>query len=118
VRNPGCENEEFHKSCDFRELPYEKEAILVRLKFEWSEIQRIRVLLVNEKYREVAEKMARDVMDKSQAVQVMMVALKEDFKMRQGEVLRELKIERPGVIESVKLMAKLQKMKRERGGQR
>jgi len=48
----------------------------------------------------------------------MMGVLNTDFKMRQGTILRELKIERPGIVESVKLMAKLQKMKHERGGKK
>jgi len=116
--NPGCENEDFQSKCEFKSLPYEKEAIMQRLKFEWSEIQRLRGVLVNEKEREEAEKLARDVMDKSQAVQTMMGVLNTDFKMRQGTILRELKIERPGIVESVKLMAKLQKMKHERGGKK
>ena len=116
--NPGCENENFHEQCEFRTLPFEKDAIMGRLKSEWVEIQRIRGELVNEKDGMKAEKMARDVLDKSQAIQVMMGVLRNDFKMRQGTILREMKIERPGVVESVKLMAKLQKMKHERGGKK
>jgi hypothetical protein len=116
--NPGCENEDFQNQCEFKTLPFEKDAIMQRLKFEWSEIQRMRAELVNEQEREKAEKLARNVMDKSQAVQTMMGVLRVDFKMRQGIILRELKIERPGVVESVKLMAKLQKMKHERGGKK
>jgi len=114
-RNPGCENENFYEKCEFRNLKYEKEAIVGRARKEWSEIQNLRGLLLKEKDAEVAKIIAVDVMDKSNALQTMMVVLKEDFGMRLGEVTRAIGLERPSVIESVKLMAKLKKMQKERG---
>ena len=114
-RNPGCENEGFHEKCEFRTLKYEKEEIVKRARDEWIAIQKIKSLLLKEKDAEVAKIMAVDVLDKSNALQTMMAALREDFGMRLGEMTREIGLERPSIIESVKLMAKLKKMQKERG---
>jgi hypothetical protein len=114
--NPGCENDNFHEKCEFRQLPYEKEAIVWRMKFEWGEVERLRKELLKGVKGEEGEKLAREVLDKTGAVQIMMKALVEDFQMRRGEIKNVLGLETPSVIETVKLMAKLQKLKHERAG--
>jgi predicted small metal-binding protein len=116
--NPGCEQSDFYKECEFRTLAFEKDEIFERLKFEWEETKRLRKIVEEEKDNEKAKDVARVLLDKMNAIQIMMTVLREEFKVPIERLLSDLKIERPGVLDSIRLMAKLKKLKSERGGRR
>jgi hypothetical protein len=112
--NPGCEKNDFWKECEFRSLKFEKQDILERVRSEWEKIRLMREKVVaGAALEEVSE-----MFDKMHAVQIMMGVLEEEFGMKKKEVLDVLKVEKPSLIESVKLMAKIKMLQKSRGGKK
>jgi hypothetical protein len=95
-------------SCDFKSLPYEKGAIVMRIKQEYGKIQELK--------KSPNPDTLRDVVDKIAGIQVMSERLREDFGMAGQDIRREAGIEELGTIEKLKLGYKLKLMQRSRGG--
>lgn len=117
--NPfGCEEVD----CDFRTLPYEKEAIIGRLVEERKKIDAFKERMSG---REMSQgemgKMlveVRDVVDVSRGMQVMVDRLVADFGMTEKEVHDAVGFDegKMSMVQKAKLWMKLRELKKRRTG--
>lgn len=109
-KKEGCKVE---KDCDFKKLPYEKEAILVAMKKEASVVERVREDIV--KYRvQDAEKSLAMVIDVSVALGIMADALIKDFGMSMDEIKASVTVRKLSLAEQSMLVVRVASMKKMR----
>jgi len=94
--------------CDFKNLPFDKEAIIERMKSEMASIEKLRGEV------ERSDEAINKVMDKAFGIGIMSKVLKDEFKVKQKEIRKILGNEM-SLFERTKLMAKLAMMKKNRG---
>jgi glutaredoxin len=114
--NPQCDKAD---SCDFRSLPYEKDAIIERVKKENAEVEKIKshVLQDREQYK-VQEKMLRDAFDKMAGVKIMCDRLEADFKMTELQIREACGLKSLTLLQKAKLVMIAQQFKMNRGSKR
>jgi hypothetical protein len=107
--NGGC-----GEPCDFKSLPYEKDAILERIRKEsdWLTTKKQSISLSSDV--EVAEKLFLEIADKLKGIQIMVLRLQIDFGMTNKELREILKVKKDP-ISSMKLSLLLAKQKFKRG---
>ena len=112
--NHGCNKED----CDFQNLPYEKEAILTRIKEERARIEDMKESISEMVEMPEAEDAMATAVDVTKGIQIMMSRLQADFGMSLDDVKKVVGDEKStGFGQRVRLMAALAKMKRKRGKQ-
>lgn len=96
------------ETCDFKSLPYEKDAILARIKQEYEKVQELKKGRTLESYK--------DIVDKVAGIQIMTERLKEDFGVEGDEVRKLSGVDELSTVNKLKLSAKLKVMQHSRGG--
>lgn len=115
--NHGCDESD----CDFKTLPYEKDAILDRLTIERKKIDGVRKKFSEFKGKELTDDLNRDLawmLDVMKGMQIMVDRLVADFGMKNEEIqgLVGFNESKMSFVEKAKLMMKLRKMKELRRG--
>ena len=102
------------KDCDFKELPYEREAILKRLKQEADAVidMRDNIIKNDDPDAEVLE----NIMDISYGMQIMTNRLKEDFDVTDDEIKELIGAKKLSMWQKAKLAAKTQQLRSLRKG--
>lgn len=98
-----CDTAELKKSCDFRNLKFEKQAILDRAKIEYAGIQLLRAKMTKEKDKKVLEGLMLEAYDKSEGLKIMIRVLAEEFKMNPRAALKEIGFEKMSFSEAFKI---------------
>jgi len=101
------------KDCDFRTLPYERNAIIVRAKKELETVKQIREKLKDEKDAGVIQSMVVDASDRVAGIRIMLDALQEDFGVKDPEGV--VGMPKVGMLDAMKLAIKLKQMEKTRG---
>ena len=108
-----CSEDESKSSCDFRNLPYEKDVILARLKLEACHVQSIkeRILVGSENIGEATS----TLVDLIKGMQIMVDRLVVDFRMSGEEVRKEVGFGKDTFIQKARIafeLGKLRKLRR------
>ena len=112
-RNPyGCDK----KFCDWRDLEYTQEAILLRIKTETKIIDDIKKNVIAGK--NVNEKELIHVVDITKGLQIMADALVEDFKMTEDEIKKQVGFKKDSLGNKMKLAMRMAQFKTQRGRQK
>jgi len=111
--NGACNTKELVKDCDFRTLPYERNAIIVRAKKELETVKQIREKLKDEKDAGVIQSMVVDASDRVAGIRIMLDALQEDFGVKDPEGV--VGMPKVGMLDAMKLAIKLKQMEKTRG---
>ena len=101
------------KECDFKSLPYEKEAILKRLSQEADAVAYVRDEIARSDDFNADE--FEKIMDISFGMQIMVTRLKADFGMQDEEIKKYIGVKKMSMWQKAKLAAKMQQMKGLRG---
>lgn len=112
--NPfNCEGVE--TACDFRTLPYDKDAIMNRLQEEYVKYSADRKKLVDGKDLKEQMQVANDVVDRARGMQIMVDRLNKDFGVPLEQIKKEVGFEPVRFVDRVKLATMAATMKRTRG---
>jgi hypothetical protein len=114
--SPGCPEQEGSGSCDFKELPFEKQAIIERVK---RESENIKVMLGKAAKAGDADfnKVMSDCGDVFAGVKIMMNVLHSEFGVDRDEMQNIFKSSSSGelhFLEKMALVRRLHEMKRSR----
>lgn len=110
----GCSGDE----CEFRTLPYEKGAILARLKKERIRIEVVRGRIVAMRYaaKEEMEEDVRQMFDVISAMQTMIDRLVADFGMTAEGVRGKIgAVQKIGKAELALALARMKRLKKRKG---
>ena len=102
-----CTTDEIVKSCDFKSLKMDKDAILTRAKEEYAIISKLKDDLKLEKDNKKVEVMAMDASDRLGGVTIMMRVLDEKFGMDRAEIMKQIGMQKVSMMDSLKLGTKL-----------
>jgi hypothetical protein len=105
------------EQCDFRTLPYERDVIVQRIGDELKAVDDFKQEMVG---GEVSDHKIRIVVDKLAGVEIMISRLVADFGMSREQVMDVVgfKPEKISFFQRIKLLAKLNEMKANRGKHR
>ena len=108
------------KDCDFKKLPYEKEAILARIRREADHIVEVRNKLAdaNEIDEEVVKEDVALIMDLAAGINIMSKALQEDFDMSEDDVKKAVGVKKLSLMQKAKLASKMAQFKMMRRGRK
>lgn len=112
--NPGCGDPKVE--CDFKSLPYEKDAIIKRLIKEREWIDSVKLQVLDGVYsKDSVEEAIAGVVDRSKGMQIMVDRLVADFRMDEGEVKRAVGFKKDSFLVKMQLSAKIAQMRKSRG---
>lgn len=112
-----CLTGEQVRTCDFRSLKMEKQAILERSKKEAKIIMGARSKLRSVSSSQEMEQVLRDVLDRAEGLKVMIRVLMEKFGMDEKDIKEHIGYKEPSVMEraSIAVQTKLmERMRRQR----
>ena len=98
--------------CDFKKLPFKKDAIVERMKREADHVIEVRNRLADKELDE--DQIRKDValvMDLSIGMTIMTKALTEEFGMTEDEVKNEVGIKKMSMLQKAKLASKMAQFK-------
>jgi len=119
IHNPYAPHCDSDGNCDFKNLQYEKDAILARLKSESEMIRDMKKMLVDapmDKLELIAEDEIRNILDATKGMQIMVDRLVADFGMSEKELKDYLDVQKDSFYARAKMAAKLSALKKSRGG--
>lgn len=114
-----CEWEEFNKygcdpkNCDFKTLPFEKKAILERIKQEKIQINSIKEEIIAAQKSNlplVSDNKISDMADKIKGIEIMTEALREKFSMSVDEIKQGVGVKELTLSERIALKINLRKV--------
>lgn len=112
--NPGCGDPMVE--CDFKSLPYEKDAIIKRLIKEREWIDTVKMQMLDGVYgKSDAEEVMAGVVDRSKGMQIMVGRLVVDFGMDEEEVKKAAGFKKDSFLVRAQLAAKVAQMRKSRG---
>ena len=109
----ACNTPELVAKCDFRELPYNKLAIIKRAKEEFVKVQKIREELRDEKSHHDMEPKVIDAADRVAGIKIMMTVLKDEFGV--NDPVSVVGMPSMSTLDAIKMAIKLKNMEKNRG---
>lgn len=103
------------ETCDYRDLPYEKEAIIARLRKERETVESIKSQILGaDDLSKFSDKEVERLMDITVGMTTMVERLKADFDMFEDEIEKAIGVKKTPLSQRAKLAMKLVKMKNKR----
>lgn len=118
IHNPYAPHCDSDGNCDFKTLPYTKDAILERLKAETDMIKDAKKKLVDtpmDRLQVIADDEVRRIVDATKGMQIMVDRLIADFGMTEKELKDTLEVQKDSFMTRAKMAAKLSSLKKARG---
>jgi len=116
MKCPWCKYQKEGKceldDCDFKDLPFEKEAIIERMKREADHVIEVRDKIADKEIDE--EQLKKDmalIMDLSMGMSIMVKALTEDFGMTEEEVKNAVGFKKMSLMQKARLASKMAQLK-------
>ena len=102
------------ESCDFKNLKFEKAAIIVRAKKEARHMAQIRAKILRMTYSDEDAVMAdvNMLLDISKALEIMCLVLETEFKMDKKDIRKIIKDHRMSILEKTKMATMMLRFKK------
>jgi len=118
THNPYSSHCDSDGNCDFKNLPFDKDAILERVKAERSIIQDAKEKIISTSSESIADEEVAQVLDSMKGIQIMVDVLMKDFGMSEKELKDIISLQKDSFIQRAKMASKLSALKKSRGRQR